>query len=105
MTMFSNITPFPPPAIRSRNGPLGSLAARSMRLFDRMVAAVIARHQREVELFVLRNLSDRELNDIGICRNEIGLRLEDAARIRTQLQMKHGLPMLDGNPPSSASNS
>jgi uncharacterized protein YjiS (DUF1127 family) len=105
MTMLSNITPFPPATIRSRNGPLNSFVDRSRRLIDRVVAALIARHQREVEIFVLRNLTDRELNDIGICRGEIDLRLEDAERIRTRLQVKRNLPMFVGNPPSSANNS
>jgi uncharacterized protein YjiS (DUF1127 family) len=58
---------------------------RSKRLVDRMVASMIARHQQQAELFVLRRLSDRELQDIGIYRDQIGPGLEDAARTRAHL--------------------
>jgi uncharacterized protein YjiS (DUF1127 family) len=105
MTMLGNVRPFPAISIPSRGGLRLSLVGRSRRLVDRVVAAIIARHQREVEIFVLRNLTDRELNDIGICRGEIGLRSEDAERMRAQLQMKRSLPMFGGNPTSSASES
>jgi uncharacterized protein YjiS (DUF1127 family) len=85
MTMLSHIRPLPPVSIRSPSGLRDLLLTRSKRFVDRMVAAMIARHQRQAELFVLRRLSDRELQDIGIFRDQIGTGLEDAARTRADL--------------------
>jgi Domain of unknown function (DUF1127) len=86
MAMLSNIRPFPPAETRDRSRLGSHLFSRGKWLIDRFVAAAIARHQRQVEFFVLRNLTDRELKDIGIYRNQIGPGLEDAARTRTHLQ-------------------
>ena len=85
MTMLSHIRPLPPVSIRSRGGLRDLLLTRSKRFIDRMVAAMIARHQRQAELFVLQRLSDRELRDIGIYRDQIGPGLEDAAGARAHL--------------------
>jgi uncharacterized protein YjiS (DUF1127 family) len=98
MTMLGNIPPFPPAMARDvagnlagdlaqiRSGPGSLLVSRCKWLVDRIVAAAIARHQRQVELFVLRNLTDRELKDIGIYRDQLGSGLADAARARAQLR-------------------
>ena len=87
MTMLSNIRPFPPAATRSRG--LRILAERSRRLIDRLVAAAIARHQREAEHFVLRRLTDRELMDIGLYRDQVGPGLEAAPRTRAHPPQFH----------------
>jgi uncharacterized protein YjiS (DUF1127 family) len=85
MTMLIHIRPMSPVTIRSRSGLRHFLLAHSKRFVDRMVAAMIERHQKQAELFVLRRLSDRELQDIGIYRDQIGPGLEDAARTRAHL--------------------
>ncbi|WP_425114628.1 DUF1127 domain-containing protein [Bradyrhizobium sp.] len=60
--------------------------ARLGRLIGRWIAALIARHERQAELFALRQLSDRELRDIGLSRGEIGDGLAEAAKARIQRQ-------------------
>jgi uncharacterized protein YjiS (DUF1127 family) len=85
MTMLSHIRPMSPVTTRDRSGLRHFLLAHCKRSVDRMVAAMIARHQRQAEIFVLRRLSDRELQDIGIYRDQIGPGLEDAARTRAHL--------------------
>jgi uncharacterized protein YjiS (DUF1127 family) len=92
MTMLSHIRPLPPVSIRSRGGLRDLLLTRSKRFIDRMVAAMIARHQRQAELFVLQRLSDRELRDIGIYRDQIGPGLEDAASTRAHLSGRGRTP-------------
>jgi len=60
--------------------------ARVARLVNNGVAALIAHRERQASLFILRNLSDRELKDIGIYRGEIGVSFEEAAKTRLQMQ-------------------
>ena len=84
MTMI-NIPRYPPVTERYRTR-VGSFLVGLGRLVDRLVAAAIARHARQAELVVLRQFSDRELKDIGICRGEIEHGLEEAAKTRAQLQ-------------------
>jgi uncharacterized protein YjiS (DUF1127 family) len=50
------------PAIRRG---IGFPLVRLGRLVDRWVSAAIARHERRAALFALRQLSDRELRDMG----------------------------------------
>ena len=64
----------------------GILLTRIGHLINRCVAAAIARHARQANLFALRQLSDRELRDIGLYRCDIGEGLADAAITRTRLQ-------------------
>jgi uncharacterized protein YjiS (DUF1127 family) len=85
MTMLSNIPRYPLATARNRSG-VGSFLVRLGRLVDRLVAAAIARHERHAELVALRRFSDRELQDIGICRGEIDYGLEEAAKTRARLQ-------------------
>jgi uncharacterized protein YjiS (DUF1127 family) len=84
MTML-NIPRYPPVTERYRTR-VGSFLVWLGRFVDCLVAAAIARHQRHAELAALRQFSDRELNDIGICRGEIEYGLDEAAKTRTQLQ-------------------
>ena len=59
---------------------------RSTRLFTRsifrivnnFVAAIVAQRERQANLIILRSLSDRDLKDIGLCRNQIGGDLTEA---------------------------
>jgi hypothetical protein len=55
-------------------------------LVNRWVAAFLARREYQANLAVLRGLSDRELGDMGLYRNQIGPALEDAARYRAWRQ-------------------
>jgi uncharacterized protein YjiS (DUF1127 family) len=85
MTMLSNIPRYP--LATARNGSsVGGFMVWLGRLVDRLVAAAIVRHQRQAELAALRQLSDRELKDIGICRGEIDYALGEAAKTRARLQ-------------------
>ena len=40
-------------------------------LINRWIAAAIARHERQADLYFLHQLSDRELKDIGLTRDEL----------------------------------
>ena len=84
MTML-NIPRYPPATERYRTR-VGSFLVWLGHFVDCLVAAAIARHQRQAELAALRQFSDRELNDIGICRGEIEHGLEEAAKARARLQ-------------------
>jgi uncharacterized protein YjiS (DUF1127 family) len=84
MTLL-NIPRYPPVTERYRTR-VGSFLVWLGRLVDRLVAAAIARHARHAELVALRQFSDRELRDIGICRGEIEHGLDEAAKSRAQLQ-------------------
>lgn len=56
------------------------------RLINRFVAGMIAHREYQANLVILRSLSDRELRDIGLNRNEIGEGLAEAAKLRNQMQ-------------------
>jgi uncharacterized protein YjiS (DUF1127 family) len=84
MTML-NIPRYPPVTERYRTR-VGSFLVWLGHLVDHLVAAAIARHQRQAELVALRQLSDRELQDIGIYRGEIDYGLDKAAETRARLQ-------------------
>ena len=64
----------------------GGLGALLSRLVNRWVAGIIARREREAALVALRGRDDRDLNDIGIYRHQIGDALTEIARERTRLQ-------------------
>ena len=85
MTMLSNNPRYPLATARNRSS-VGGFMVSLGRLVDRLVAAVIVRHQRQAELAALHRFSDRELKDIGICRGEIDYALDEAAKIRARLQ-------------------
>jgi uncharacterized protein YjiS (DUF1127 family) len=67
---------------------------RSLRVFGRSVwrainnaiAAIIAQREQQASLTVLREMSDRELRDIGLARSEIGAGLAQAAKERMRTQ-------------------
>jgi uncharacterized protein YjiS (DUF1127 family) len=65
---------------------VGSFLVWLGRFVDRLVAAAIARHARHAERAALRQLSDRELKDIGIYRGEIEHGLDEAAKTHARLQ-------------------
>ena len=55
-------------------------------MINNFVAAIIAERERQANLAILRNLSDRELWDIGLARSQIGAGLAEAAKERALLQ-------------------
>jgi uncharacterized protein YjiS (DUF1127 family) len=63
-----------------------SLLTRIGRLINRWIAAAIARHERQADIFALRRLNDRELKDIGLYRDDIGGDLVESAKYRNQMQ-------------------
>ena len=85
MTMLSNISRYPLATARNRSS-VGGFMVWLGRLVDHLVAAAIARHERQAELVALRQFSDRELQDIGIYRGEIEHGLDEAAETRARLQ-------------------
>ena len=62
-------------------------------MINNFVAAIIAERERQANLAILRNLSDRELWDIGLARSQIGAGLAEAAKERALLQKSLAEPM------------
>ena len=85
MTMLNNTSPYAATAPRIRGG-VAIFLARLGRLINRWIAAVIAHRERQAAFVALRHLSDRDLKDIGICRNEIGDALAERAQERSRMQ-------------------
>jgi uncharacterized protein YjiS (DUF1127 family) len=85
MTMLNNTSPYAVTAPGVRRGAAVFLAHLG-RFINRSIAAVIAHRERQAALVALRQLSDRDLKDIGICRNEIGDALEERAQERLRMQ-------------------
>jgi uncharacterized protein YjiS (DUF1127 family) len=65
---------------------IGSLARGVFRIANNFIAAIIAQRERQAALAVLRSLSDRELADMGLSRNQIAGGLAVAAQERAKLQ-------------------
>jgi uncharacterized protein YjiS (DUF1127 family) len=62
----------------------GIFLSRIGRIINRWIAAAIARHERQAALSSLHKLSDRELQDIGLYRGDIGEGLAEAAKSRAR---------------------
>jgi uncharacterized protein YjiS (DUF1127 family) len=70
------------------------LIRRSIRSFGRsifravntVIAAIIAQREHQANLAVLRKMSDRDLRDMGLSRNQIGAGLAEAAKERMRAQ-------------------
>jgi len=60
--------------------------ARLLRVINRFLAAVIARHERHAARVALHRLDDRQLQDLAITRSEIESRLEELAQTRARMQ-------------------
>jgi uncharacterized protein YjiS (DUF1127 family) len=65
---------------------IGIFLVRLGRLANRWIAAAIARRERKAAFWALRQLSDRELRDMGLNRGDIGVGLAEAAKSRLQKQ-------------------
>jgi len=83
MTMLTNTPRFAPGELTLRSG-FAIFLARIGRVIDRWVAAEIARRERQATLAALHVLDDHQLNDIGICRYQIGDVLSEETRRRLQ---------------------
>jgi uncharacterized protein YjiS (DUF1127 family) len=67
---------------------------RSLRVFGRgvfravnnAIAVIIAQREHQAQLTILRQLSDRDLRDMGLSRSDIGAGLAQAAKDRTRSQ-------------------
>lgn len=58
----------------TRPAPFGAIASyRFIQIFDRAIRAVADWNDARMTRKVLANLSDRELDDIGLCRGDIDL--------------------------------
>jgi len=81
MTMLNTSPRYVTAAPVIRRG-FANLLARLGCLVNHRIAATVARHERQADLFILRHLSDRELRDIGLSRGDIGEGLAEAAKAR-----------------------
>jgi uncharacterized protein YjiS (DUF1127 family) len=85
MTMLNNTSSYSATPAVIRRAIRVSLAVLT-RLVHGWVAAVIAHRAHQANLVMLQSLSDRELRDIGLNREQIGAGLADAAATRSRLQ-------------------
>jgi uncharacterized protein YjiS (DUF1127 family) len=56
------------------------------RRINNFIAKLIAQREQQANLVILRSLTDRELIDMGLNRNQIGDGLAEAAKERSALQ-------------------
>jgi len=85
MSILSNMTDLSatPHAVRRST----RLLTRGIfRIVNNFVAAIIAQREHQANLTILRSLSDRELRDMGLSRNQIAGGLAEAAKERARLQ-------------------
>jgi uncharacterized protein YjiS (DUF1127 family) len=85
MSMLNTISDFSTAPAATRRM-VRVLVREFARLIKNSIAAVIAQRERQATLTILRKLSDRELKDIGLYRNEIGPGLAEAAKTRLMSQ-------------------
>ena len=85
MSMLHTISDFSggPYAVRRS---IRSFARSVWRFANNAVAVVIAQRERQATVAILRSMTDRELRDVGISRNQIGPGLALAARERARAQ-------------------
>jgi hypothetical protein len=90
MTLLnSTSSQFARSAERPNAGRMARFYLKSLaHLINGWIAAAIARRERQANLYMLRKLGDRELQDMGLCRNQIGEGLVEAARDRAALQKR-----------------
>ena len=67
-----------------------SLSRGFFRAVNNAIAVIIAQREHQANMTILRNLSDRDLRDIGLSRSQIGNGLAEAAkdRLRSQRQLE-----------------
>jgi uncharacterized protein YjiS (DUF1127 family) len=85
MSILSHITDTTPNAVQRST----RLFARSIiRVINNFVATIIAQREHQANLTILRTLSDRELRDMGLARNQLAGGLAEAAKERARLQRR-----------------
>jgi uncharacterized protein YjiS (DUF1127 family) len=82
MTMFSDIATTTPFILIRRR--FSIFLAQLGRHVNRWIAAAIARRERQAALVVQRHFNDRDLQDIGICRYQVGDALADCEQNRQE---------------------
>ena len=80
------LTTIPTSATRPFAWRMAVRLARTRRLINRFLAAVIARHERHATRVALHRLDDRQLKDLAIARSQIDSRLEELAQTRARMQ-------------------
>ena len=80
------LTTIPTSATRPLTWRTALFLARSRRLANRFLAAVIARHERHATRVAMHRLDDRQLKDIAMVRSQIDSRLEELAQMRARMQ-------------------
>ena len=80
MSMLNSISDF------SERRSIRAFARNLFRLANNAVAALIAQRERQASLTILRGMTDRELRDVGVSRNQLGPGLVLAARERARAQ-------------------
>ena len=85
MTLLNQTTGYTPASGTARTS-VGHFFARTGRLINHFVAALIEQRARQASLVVLRSFDDRQLRDIGLDRCTIECGLAEAARLRLQQQ-------------------
>jgi len=83
MTMFEDILSAATTPIAWRR--ITIVLARLRRQIDHLVAAAIARRERQATREALRHLNGREMRDIGIYQSQMDFGLEEAAQERSRL--------------------
>ena len=90
MSMLNSISDFSEAPFAGRMSAIRrsirAFARGVFRLVNNAIAAVIAQRERQATYAVLRGMTDRELRDIGIGRNQIGAGIALAARERARVQ-------------------
>jgi uncharacterized protein YjiS (DUF1127 family) len=83
---MSILTAIPTSAARPWAWRAALFLARSRRLINRFLAAVIARHERHATRIAMHRLDDRQLKDLAMTRTQIESRLEELAQTRAGMQ-------------------
>jgi len=65
---------------------LRTFARGIFRAVNNAIAAIIAQREHQAQLTILRQMSDRDLHDIGLMRSDISAGLARAAKDRTRSQ-------------------
>ena len=90
MSMLNSISGFSEAPFAGRRSAIRrsirAFARSIFRLANNAIAAVIAQRERQATLTILRSMTDRELRDVGVSRNQIGPGLALAARERARAQ-------------------
>ena len=83
MTMLTSIPTYPTRPWTRRTA---IWLARGRRLANRLLAAIIARHERHAARVAIHRLDDRQLNDISVARSQIDSRMEELAQMKARMQ-------------------